>query len=147
VEGEDRVWRYVNVGSAFRKGMELEAKMSLFDEFTINVAYTYLVAKNDDTGKYIIYRPKHKVTIRLKYAFCDKLIFYLSDEYVSKRFADHQNTETLSEYNLLDFEINYPFGKATLFGKIDNLLGEEYEVHRKYPISKTTYTVGVTYEF
>ena len=147
VEGEDRVWRYVNVGSASRKGIELEAKMSLFDHLTINGAYTYLIAKNDDTGKYIIYRPKHKVNIRLKYTLCDKLIFYLTDEYVSKRFADQENTETMSEYNLLDFEINYPFWKAILFGKIDNLLGEEYEVHRKYPMPKTTYTMGVTYEF
>ena len=147
VEGEDRIWRYVNVGSASRKGIELEAKMNLFDHLTINGAYTYLIAKNDDTGKYIMYRPEHKVNLRLKYAFCDKLIFYLSDEYVSKRFSNHENTETLSEYNMLDFEINYPFGKATLFGKIDNLLGEEYEAHKKYPMPKTTYTVGVTYEF
>ena len=147
VEGEDRVWRYVNVESASRKGMELEAKMSLFDQLTINGAYTYLVAKNDNTGKYIIYRPKHKVNIRLKYTFWDKLIFYLSDQYVSKRFTDQKNTETLSAHNLLGFEIKYPFGKATLFGKIDNLLGEEYEVHKKYPMPKTTYTVGVTYEF
>ena len=147
VEGEDRVWRYVNVESASRNGVELEAKMSLFDHLTINGAYTYLVAKNDDTGKYIIYRPKHKVNIRLKYSLWDKLIFYLTDEYVGKRFSDQENTETLSEYNLLDFEINYLIGKATLFGKIDNLLGEEYEVHKQYPQPKTTYTVGVTYEF
>ena len=147
VEGENRIWRYVNVESASRKGVELEAKMSLFGHLTINGAYTYLVAKNDDTGKYIIYRPKHKVNIRLKYTLCDKLIFYLTDEYVSKRFADQENTETLSEYNLLDFEINYLIGKATLFGKIDNLLGEEYEVHKKYPQPKATYSVGLTYEF
>ncbi|MBE9569398.1 MAG: TonB-dependent receptor, partial [Proteobacteria bacterium] len=147
VEGKDRVWRYVNVESASRKGMELESKMSLFDGLTINGVYTYLEAKNDDTGKYIIYRPKHKVNIRLKYTFCDKLIFHLNDQYVSKRFSDHENTETLPGYNLLDLEIDYPVGKATLFGKIDNLLGEEYEVHKKYPMPKTTYTVGVTYEF
>ncbi len=30
VEGEDLVWRYVNVESASRKGVELESKMSLF---------------------------------------------------------------------------------------------------------------------
>jgi outer membrane cobalamin receptor len=147
IEGKDLVWRYINLKDTSRKGVELETQIDLFEKIKLTGAYTYLIAKNDDTGKYIIGKPKHEVNIRLKYPLFDKLILYLNDRYISKRFTDHENTEYLAEYNLLDFEVNYFINKTKLFFKVDNLLGEEYQVHKKYPQPETTYTIGVTYEF
>ena len=146
-EGKDLVWRYINLKDTSRKGTELETEIDLFEKIKLTVAYTYLIAKNDDTGKYIINRPKHEMNIRLRYSLFDKFTFYLNDRYTSKRFTDHEDTEYLAEYNLLDFEVNYFIKKNKLFFKVDNILGEEYQVHKKYPQPKTTYTLGMTCEF
>ena len=60
-------WQVMNVSSAVINGIEFENKINISDNLNLNIGYTFLAAKDEETHKYLVYQPKHKIDTCLKY--------------------------------------------------------------------------------
>lgn len=116
----------VNIGKARTEGVEIKATALATDNLKLGAAYSYLDAKDLDTGTFLPSRPRNKVTTSVDYAIAN---LTLSGEYlfVSRRFDATANRD-LSPYALVNLRGSYLVCKnSSLFVRIDNLLDKSYE--------------------
>jgi outer membrane receptor for ferrienterochelin and colicins len=66
------IYRYENVFKAYTKGMEWESQIKLNHSLRFSLSYTWLIAKNLETGEWLLNRPEHSVKLRLTWRL-DKL--------------------------------------------------------------------------
>ena len=146
---EDKTGRYINIGSVTRRGIDTSIKWRPGDLWLIKGSHTYLLAKDEDTGKYETYSPKHRLNLDLQYKPIDRLSLGLYAKYISKRFLDMDNTKTLSgRYLRFDFRGDYSFKeKIKLFFKVENIFNKDYDVTDGYPCTPRAWTMGMGYEF
>ena len=118
------------------RGVELEAKASLFDGWDATLAYSYLDAEvtesNDaDLGKVPVNVPHNIASAWLHYTFPDGPIKGLGlgggIRYVGKSWRDQANTDENPSYTLVDTTISYKVTDSlALQLNVNNLLDKEY---------------------
>ena len=126
-------------GVSTRDGVEVSARVKLFEGLTIAGAYTYLDAK-DPTGLREIRRPPHSGRIDVDYTFDQGrgnvrlgAVYNGTMEDLGFRidpfgFASIQSRVTLEEYWLLTLAASYKVAPGVeLFGRIENLLDWKYQ--------------------
>lgn len=123
--------RYGNVGRAAARGVEAFVTARPTDALTVRASYTYTDTENKDTGAALWRRPRNKASIDAAYAFTSKARGGASVVYVGERtdidYAAYQ-TITLDSYVLAGLRAEYDLRKhVTLFGRVENLLDEQYE--------------------
>lgn len=134
----DPIWftgMYKNVASASSRGVEATASYQPFDVLQLRTAYTYTLARDNETGEALLRRPKHKVTGDINYRFIEGGNVRLGLVYVGARndltfdpVTYAQQTVTLKDYWLVNLAASYDVSKnLQLFGRIDNLFDREYE--------------------
>ncbi len=140
---------YKNIGSAIRKGIETSAKWKPNNIWQANISHTYLIAKDKTTGKYLTYCAKHRLNLNLQLKLFQDISFSLNTKYVSKMYADMENTKSLrGPYLKVDFKTNYSIKKMIrLFFNITNLLDIDYEWSYGEPASPRIWTVGMEYKY
>lgn len=137
--GESR-YQNRNVGAFANKGIELSMNYQIRNNLSLNANYSYLNMEKPVTGapenKFyagMIYRPG-KFTLSAGAQVIDKL--YL---------VTGENPQT-TDYILIDARIAYrPLKWMEIFAKGDNLSGKEYETMVGYPMPKTTFMGGVSF--
>lgn len=152
----DQVWTPMNVDKSQSKGLETRLSLGfLKDLLNLNIAHTYMDAKNTsenspNNGKYLIYRPKHKLDlgIGINYEFFKLNLLY---RYVDKSFIHDDNSASLPAYRIFDFTVSAlpkVFGLKAL-AKLDvmNVLNKYYTVVNDYPNPgrQIRFTVGLRY--
>jgi len=144
----DNINRPKNIDSATIQGVEQEFKIKAFDNLDIEIGYTYLRAKDDKTGKYLTYQPKHKVNLSLFYKGPAGLNFGLKGEFVDRRFDNAANTIYAKRYYVLGLRFNKKVNnRLDLFMNIDNLLNKKYQSRCGYPLPGFSLTSGMKLEF
>ena len=146
----DSFGRNINVGSATRKGIETTVKLRPNELWQIKTSYTFLIAKDEDTGKYLTYSPKHRLSLDFQLRPFKKLSLGLNTKYISKRFVNTDNTKSLHGlYFRSDLRGDYYLReKVNLFFKIDNLFNRDYDDGSYgYPVTPRALKVGMAYEF
>jgi len=146
VETEAWRWEAQNVDKASVKGLEGEVKLKPSEKLSLSLNYTYLEAKDEKEfkGNFLPYRPQNKFFWSLDYRMWSNLQLHLEGELVGERYTNRENTEKLPSYTLLGARITFNLGKkAKVFLKGDNLLDEEYEDMKGYPMPGTTFKGGV----
>jgi outer membrane cobalamin receptor len=107
-----------------------------------------LRAKDVDLGKYLIYQPKHKVDLSLKYRGLNDLACELKGQFTDKRFHDAQNTVKVKRFFVSGFNVSKKFKPGvTCFASINNLMAIEYDVIKDYPMPGFSLTSGLKIEF
>jgi vitamin B12 transporter len=129
---------YVNIAKATTSGFELRAHIRPADSLTIDAAYVSADAKNEITGEKLLRRPKHKFSAQLAWKPNDLAGVNMELIHVGERedsfFVGYTSTRvTLDAYTLVNAAASYQLlDYLRLFIRIDNLLGQEYEVIKGY---------------
>jgi len=141
-------WRPNNVSSAVINGLEFENKIFISDSFDLNVNYTYLMAKDKETHKYLVYQPKNKIDTALKYHDLNGLIIELKGQFTGVRFTDAANNNKVKSFFVLGLSVSKKFKPGlTCFAYIDNFLNRKYQVIKGYPMPGFSFTGGAKVEF
>jgi outer membrane receptor for ferrienterochelin and colicins len=147
----DGVWRPSNIGSARVDGAEVILKKEFNENFTGNINYTYLNARDLDTDSQL--KPKHKYGFGLAYLNQfgenkDNFTVSLNGNLVAGRPDD------LDKYYLFDANLDRDFTinkekdrKIKLSFSIKNLFDQKPELVSGYPIQGRTYLLGISTEF
>ena len=122
--------KYTQVsGKSKFQGVELGYEDYLFESLGVNALYTY-VKTEDATGKELARRPETQVDVKATYYASKDVDLGLSAQYVGTRYdsADQKGAQT-GKYTVLNFVSNVKVNKSvTVYGKIDNLTDEYYQV-------------------
>jgi vitamin B12 transporter len=125
-------------GKSSRRGVELTLSAGITDALRLAASYTYTDAK-DANGDRELRRPKNTGSVNLNYRFAeDRGNVNLGASYVGKRrdndFADYDPVTLaptvieLDSYTLVNIAASYQFNPhLRVFGRIENLLDENYE--------------------
>ncbi len=147
IKGDDGVSSYYNVGSVTRKGSEICVRWTPDDHWLIKNSYTYLLAKDETTGKVLVSSPEHTIKLDIQYKPIQDLLLGLHTKYVSKKYVKTDNSESVPEYSVSDFRIDYSFKAIKIFSRIENIFDKYYEILDGYPGAPRTWIIGVGYEF
>ncbi len=135
--GYDANFKTINIDKAETRGVEISLSTASFYNFIFKANYTYMDTKDkstgkDDSGKELLRRPRNKVAISLSYD--DKNINCLMEvvnvgKRTDKDFGVYPVARVnLKAYTLLNLSLSYQLVKnLNLYGKIDNILNEDYE--------------------
>jgi len=142
------LWQPMNVNSAVIDGIEFENKIFISDNFDLDINYTYLMARDKDTHKYLVYQPKNKLDACLKFHDYNGLSIELKGQFTGQRFADAENSDKVKSFFVLGLSASKKFRTGiTCFAYIDNLLNRKYQVMQGYPMPGFSFTGGLKAEF
>lgn len=139
--------KYDNIGKARSEGVEIFTNYNLSQDFNIGANYTYTLARNDITGAQLLRRPKNKAGINAAYDFLtDRANITSSVIYVGAREdIDYSFANIKSDpYYLVNIAGSYKLAKSMeLYGRIDNLLNENYQAVYGYESPGLSSFMGV----
>lgn len=142
---------YTNIGKAEIQGVEASLNYRPVSDLRCGVAYTYTDAKNGATKEALIRRPKDRVSVETEYSITKAASVTLSVAYVGKtpdKYYDPQmytsKNVMLADYFLVNVATRYRFNEyAELFGRVENLLDEDYEEVKGYGTAGLSGYAGV----
>ena len=117
---------YRNVNEAKTKGVEAFAASRLNEWVAVRVDYTYLDNEDKaDSGAFDLRRPSNQFVARVDLTPVDALSISLLGQYVGRR-TDFGDVE-LDAYTLVHMAASYRLTDTwTVFGRVENLLDEDY---------------------
>ena len=141
---------YDNVGKVRAQGFELELGANPSDTFGVAAAYAYIDTKNRtagalNQGNVLARRPKHALTLSADWE-TPLAGFTLGGDVrmVSDSFDDAGNFTRLDGYQTVTLRGSLPIGeKVELFGRVENLLGADYQTAAGYATAGRGIFVGV----
>jgi len=137
------------VDEARTEGVEIGLYLKPVKQVHLDVNYTYLEAENISDEVRLVRRPKHQVNATLAWLPVESLRFGLSGNYVMDRedgFGAEQRR--IEDYLNLRLTAAWKINKhLEIFGRIDNLLDEEYQEVLGYPAYGRTFFGGVKVSF
>ena len=120
---------YTNLdGVSWIRGLELTAQANPAEALHLSVQYTYTDTEDPD-GEPLPRRPRHVASINLGYELLDgKATLDLGIDYHGKQLNRKANPVMLDGFYLVNLAAAYRVTRRVeLFGRIDNLLDEDYE--------------------
>ncbi len=124
--GDDGISQYQNVGLVTYTGGDLAVSWQPHDTLKVKNSYTYLEAKDDETGLWLTSKARHNATTNIYWKPYGPLSIVLSGKYCSKVYRNKSNTTTVPEYTIADFRAEYAFKRFSLFGEIENLFDKTF---------------------
>ncbi len=120
------IYRYANVANAKTQGFDVSWSKPITDNFYVDTSYGYLKATNEDTGKELKKRPRHKVNINLDWKLPKlKSNIIIRAKWQSEEWVNDSNTTESPAWHALDIKYNYALNKnSKLFVGIDNITNQ-----------------------
>jgi len=134
------------------EGIETTATFRPTENLGLQAGYTYLDARNlapvPGGVTAVQYEPKHTVTLSADYRFITGTTLSVDYQYVAGSVSisrDELSTLDLDAYHLVNLGLTQDFdgGAAQLFGRIENLLDEDYETSYGFPEAGRIFFVGL----
>ncbi len=148
VRGDGGVGRYENAGNVTYKGGEASVTWKLLDALRIRTSYTYLEAIDEETGKWLAAKAKHRVGADVLYSPIPSLSLSFSLKYFSKQYTRSDNTESAPGYCIGDIRAEYAWKYGiSIFSEVKNLWDKEYLYGDGYPAPPLTWVAGMSYRF
>ena len=142
------VWQPMNVSSAVINGLEFSNKIFISTNLDLNINYTYMIAKDKKTHKYLVYQPEQKIDSSLKYNDHHGLTVELKGQFTGIRYGDAGNDVKVKSFYVFGLSASKKFKSGiTCFGYIDNLFNRKYQVQDGYPMPGFSLTGGIKAEF
>ncbi len=138
---------YDNVDVARARGVEVEAGVTPVEGLSLRAAYAYTEAEDRSAGSanlgnQLARRPQHAGTVSVDWAPSPDSLYVPivggDVRIVGKAFDDAANLVPLDSYTVVDLRVSVPLGtilgerSVELFGRIENLLDEEYQTAAGY---------------
>ncbi|TDR87270.1 TonB-dependent receptor plug domain-containing protein [Enterovirga rhinocerotis] len=129
IEFDSVTMRYRNVARATTSGVEVEGRVTLLPGLvSLSGAYTYLHAKNDETGLTLQRRPDHTARISLALTPIENLLIEPRVTMVSRRFSDSAEKQRLPRYARLDVYGEYKIDETwKVFARVENVTATRYQ--------------------
>jgi len=131
---------YGNIANMESQGVETYVEYTPVDNLLLKLSYTYTDNDADgDTTEYFI--PAHEVGLFINYAVTDKWNVNLNGQYVD-------TTDSSDSYTLLNAATTFQLTEnLQIYGRLTNLLDEDYELQRGYNEDRFGAYGGVKIEF
>jgi len=141
-------YTYYNVGQVRAKGLELAMRVTDWQGFDLNFAYTWTDARNQLTGQRLARRPEHTLAASVDYHWPFGLVTGIDLTHAGDRYDDTANTQPVPAYTTLALRASYPVtARVELFGRVENALDAVYEVVRSYGTPRRSAYAGVRARF
>lgn len=142
------IWQPMNVNSALIDGIEFGSKIFTVCNMQFDLNYTFLMARDKDTHKYLVYQPRNKVDAALKYKDAKGLEVSFKGQYTDKRFFDTTNTSTVKKFFVFGLSVSKKINDMlTFYTSIDNIFNRKYQVLQDYPMPGFSITGGMKADF
>lgn len=128
---------YENVAQTQADGVELGLTAQVTENLHFDANYTHLNAENAtpgaNFGRDLRRRPSESANATVSYRWSIPLTTSVAAQYMGRSFEDVANTVVLDSYVLVDLRASYEVSPGwELYGRVENLLDEEYETARRY---------------
>ena len=154
----NRVTNYIDYsGSSYNQidgikvyGFESFIDYKATEDLTFNISHTYQHCNNMEKDvAYLINRPENKLSASINWSVTDRLNLNLNGIFVDERYDyGWPDDKKLPSYTLLNIAASYEVSEALqLYGKIDNLLDEDYEEVSGYETHGIMPYIGLKYRF
>jgi outer membrane cobalamin receptor len=142
----DMYWE--NIDEATTQGIEVNLVARLIDNLTTKLAYTFLDTEDEETGKELIERARHKVDLEFEFKVPRfGLNLNLAGQYMGRRYEDEENTERLGGYTICDFAMTKDITNyVEVFARVDNIFGKK-NISDEYDIDGTEFLGGLKVKF
>lgn len=143
---------YENIKKAQTKGFEAETNYR-FGAFSMNAGYAFIQTENrtigsPNFGKSLARRPQNSANLGINYQLNSRLNASINYNYIGERYDNASNSVMLSAYDLIGVRASYKLSSGIeIYGRVENLLGEEYEIVRNYGTMPQTFNFGLRAEF
>lgn len=121
VTGDDGVGQYQNVGEVRYAGGDAAFSWTLHPALKAKTAYTYLEAKDQESGRWLPGKAQHQANLTLYWQPLTPLSVVATGRYTSEVYRNRANTRTVPEYTRYDLRTEYSFKRLGIFGEIKNL--------------------------
>ena len=119
--------QYFNLGRTRAKGVEAMLTLKPVDALTFTAAYSYVDARNRDTGARLPRRPTNVVSVSADYRWQFGLSAGATLTMTSDSFNNASLTQRIDGYARLDIRASLPINEhLEIYGRIDNVTDEEY---------------------
>ncbi len=134
VLGDNGVGRYENFGEVSYKGYDISIKWKIIPALFLKTTYTYLEAINEDTGLWMVAKPRHRLYMDLCYRVMDELSIIFNLKYASRQFTRSDNRASVPDRTIGDLRFRYSgllsgigiIRGMDLFGEIRNIGDKTY---------------------
>ena len=133
-----------NTGKAMTYGNETEFSLFLHEMVTASGGYTYLIAKNVETGDPLLNRPQDSFFANLDFSF--PWVHWQINYNAYSKSAQVDGTYT-EGYELLNTTLTFSTDYVSAWFRVMNVLDEEYEITAGYPQLGRSYYFGVEGKF
>ncbi len=143
---------YANIARARAEGVELTLALRPVDALTFSANYSYIGSRNRSAGANfgndLARRPRQTVSANVDYRFPFGLSVGGTVSHVGDSFDDAANTVRLDGYVLASVRAEMPIAeRLSIYGRIENLADERYEVVRGYGTYGRAAYGGVRFRF
>ncbi len=142
---------YGNIAATRTQGIELEAAVSM-GGLTLSANYTHLDPENRSAGPNLrndlARRPRDFANFSADYRFPFDLSIGASVQWRGDSFDNAANTVPLKSYTLVNIRAEMPVSdRFSLYGRVDNLLDEQYQTVAGYGTPGVAAYAGVRVKF
>lgn len=137
-----------NLQHATTEGIEFALNYEPVEKLNLSCAYTYLEAINHDEDERLLRRPRHTLQLGANYQFTNALFAGIrGNGYFDRKDTNGSSVEH-EDYFVVDLFADYRISESlTIFGRVENLLDEEYEPVLGYPALEASGYVGARLSF
>jgi vitamin B12 transporter len=133
-------------GDTKSNGVELIGDWPILEGLSLAGNYTYNDTESFDAGDRA-FRPKHLGNLGMRWATLDERLVLGLNVRVSHDSKDLDGS-SLDDYELVDFNASYLIGYGVeVYGRVENLLDEDYEEFPTYNTSGAAGHAGLRYSF
>ncbi len=143
VSGEDGVGQYQNFGRVSYAGGDLSVKWEASPSLTIKGAYTYLEAKDLESGLWLPSKARHRFDLNVHWRPSPSFSVAASAQCVSEVFYNKANTKTIPGYLIADLRAEYAFRRFTLFTEVENVMDQAYCYADGISAPPMTWIIGI----
>jgi len=152
IDINDAFTQYINKEEVITKGIECALHFAPADTLSFDAAYTYLpIAKDMENYERLIRRPRHQGSLHTNWKFLPGGNLNLGINYMGKRddaWYDESIFDTrdvkMDEYYTIDISTSYWLLESIqVFGRIENMLNEDYEFPIGYNTPGRSYYAGL----
>ncbi len=144
---EQGIGQYVNFGEVTYKGGDLSVNWKITSMLTAKAAYTYLEAKDEQTGLWLPAKARHTANGTLILSPLTDLTLVAGLTSSSSVYTDSANTESVSSYLLGNLRGEYKFDRYIIFTEVKNISDVEYYYSDNILAPPRTWLIGINVLF
>lgn len=152
IDWDPATLKFKNIERAQTKGLEVEAEFLPVKNLTIGASFTYIDTEDKETGLELLRRPEKQVSLNINWELSEGANINLGIIYVGSRkdvdFTSYPYERiNMEEYTKVDLSLGWDLGDYQIFGRIENLLDEEYQEVYGFASEGLSFYAGVKTSF